>query len=300
MAVANLWMAGTLGVVSETAADGAVVLTAYFDGQDAAAGPPLGGGAIECLGTEEMPETDWMAEYRRRAQPFALGARLVIDPREPEDALAGLGARLGTQIDPHEPEDAAERDGAARITVGAPAGTERRLLRLPARTAFGVGSHESTSLAIALLEAEDLRGRRVLDVGTGTGILAFAALAWGAAAVVAFDADPVAAFQARINSGLNGLRPLLFAGRPAALTSGRGVPPAGFDLAVVNVVPEQILPDLADLLAVLGPAGGIILSGLLAQRAAEVAAHFAAAGFLVVDRRQDGDWAALRLAPGGA
>jgi ribosomal protein L11 methyltransferase len=288
MAVADLWMAGTLGVVSETAPDGAVVLTAYFEGPEAAAAPapPLaGGGAIEYLGEEELPETDWLAEYRRQARPFALGARLVIDPREPDDG---------------------SDEAVAADEAGGPAAAPRRLLRLPARTAFGVGSHESTALAIALLEAEDLHGRRVLDVGTGTGILAFAALAWGAAQAVAFDIDPVAAFQARINSRLNGLRPLLFAGRPAALAPHPGrtahgrAPAPGFDLAMINVVPEQILPDLADLLPALLPAGGIILSGLLAQRAPEVTAHFAALGFVEVARRQDGDWAALRLAPGGA
>jgi ribosomal protein L11 methyltransferase len=280
MAVADLWMAGTLGVLSETAPDGSVLLTAYFDALDAAApaaASPLSGGAIECLGEEELPETDWMAEYRRRARPFAVGARLVIDPREPDDAPL-------------------ENPGPAAVA-------QRRLLRLPARTAFGVGSHESTSLAIELLEAEDLRGLRVLDVGTGTGILAFAALAWGAAAAVAFDADPVAAFQARINSRLNDLRPLLFAGRAAALAplakaaARGGAAAAGFDLVLVNVVPEQILPDLGDLLPAFGPAGGIILSGLLAARAPEIAAHFAALGFAEVDSRQAGEWTALRLAP---
>jgi ribosomal protein L11 methyltransferase len=280
-AVAELWLAETLGVESEAAPDGAVVLTAYFEGAGATVMVArFGGGTLDAFEEVELPDTDWMAEYRRQAQPFALGARLVVDPREPEDA-----------------------DCFSAAAAGEPAAAERRLLRLPARTAFGIGSHESTSLAIDLLEAEDLRGRRVLDVGTGTGILAFAALAWGAAVVVAFDADPVAAFQARTNSRLNQLRPRLFAGRPAALAPADGAsahpggPAGGFDLALVNVVPEQILPDLDDLLPALARAGGVILSGLLAQRAAEVADHFAARGFAVVDRRAAGEWAALRLAP---
>lgn len=303
MAVADLWMAGTLGIESETAADGVVVLTAYFDG--AAADPadalawlaPAGGpGDTGDTGdpAEYLPEIDWMAEYRRWAQPFALGSRLVVDPREPEPAAPAADPTAGPAANPTVPP-------AADPTMP-PAAGGRRLLRLPARTAFGIGSHESTALAIALLEAEDLRGRRVLDVGTGTGVLAFAALAWGAAAVVAFDVDPEAAFQARLNSRLNGFRPHLFAGRPAALAgapaparAGAPRPGAPFDLALVNVVPEQILPDLGDLLAVLSARAGLILSGLLAEQAAAGQAYFAVRGLVETSRRSAGEWVALRL-----
>jgi len=261
--VADLWQAGTLGVSTESEPDGRLRLTAWFEPE---APPPP---AIEHfshvshISDTELPDTDWMAEYRRRAVPFPLGRTLLIDPREPEEG---------------------------ETPAAVPAG--RRLLRLPARTAFGIGSHESTVLALELLEEAELSGRAVLDVGTGTGILAFAALAWGAARVVAFDADPVAVLQARANRRLNGLHPLLFAGRAAALA------PDPFDVVVVNVVPEEILPDLADLLPLLAPGGALILSGLLAERAAAVAARLAACGFRETGetgRRSRGDWTALRL-----
>jgi len=309
--VADLWQAGTLGVSTESEPDGRLRLTAWFEGE----GPPPP--AIEHvspifhvshISDTEVPDTDWMAEYRGRAVPFPLGRTLLIDPREPE---------------------------AAETAAAVPAG--RRLLRLPARTAFGIGSHESTALALELLEAAELAGRAVLDVGTGTGILAFAALAWGAARVVAFDADPVAVLQARTNSRLNGLHPLLFAGRAAALAPGSGSvsrdrplgegsksyapgawaprPREGrgtltpylaiglFDVIVVNVVPEEILPDLADLLPLLAPGGALILSGLLAERAAEVAARLAACGLRETGetgRRSRGDWTAMRLSREGS
>ena len=269
--VADLWLAGTLGVQSELEleADGRLRLTAYFESRPGVTEPLP---PVECLSEDELPDTDWMAEYRRRSRPFPLGRGLWVDPREPE-----------------EPGAAGEADGE---TAAAPAG--RRLLRLPARTAFGTGSHESTALAIELLEAAEPVGQAILDVGTGTGILAFAALAWGASRAVAFDADPVAAFQARVNSRLNGLQPRLFAGRPAALAPD--LPAAArFDLAVVNVVPEQILPEIAGLLPALRPGGGLILSGLLAERAPAVAASLGALGFRETDRRRSGDWVALRL-----
>jgi ribosomal protein L11 methylase PrmA len=297
--VADLWQAGTLGVSTESEPDGRLRLTAWF----APEVPPPGiehVSRISHVSDDEPPDTDWMAEYRRRAVPFPLGRKLLIDPREPEEAAT-----------------------AAAVPAG------RRLLRLPARTAFGIGSHESTVLALELLEEAELSGRAVLDVGTGTGILAFAALAWGAARVVAFDADPVAVLQARANSRLNGLHPLLFAGRAAALAPGSGSvsrdlplgegpksyapgawtprPKGGrgrlthypamcpFDLIVINVVPEEILPDLADLLPLLAPGGMLILSGLLADRAAEVAARLAAYSLRETGRLSRGDWTALRL-----
>jgi ribosomal protein L11 methyltransferase len=263
--IADLWQAGTLGVSTESEPDGRLRLTAWFGSRESSA-PPAPLPSYECLSEDELPDTDWMAEYRRRAVPFPLGRTLLIDPREPD---------------------------AAAAAVAVPAG--RRLLRLPARTAFGTGSHESTALALELLEAAELAGRSVLDVGTGTGILAFAALAWGAARVVAFDADPVAVVQARANSGLNGLHPWLFAGRAAALAR-RGEAAGRFDLMIVNVVPEEILPDLADLLPLLAPLGTVILSGLLAERAAAVSARLAACGLHEIGHPVvSGEWTALRL-----
>jgi ribosomal protein L11 methyltransferase len=270
--VADLWQAGTLGVSTESEPDGRLRLTAWFEPES----PPPPGVEhrfhISHISDDELPDTDWMAEYRRRALPFPLGRTLLIDPREPEEA-----------------------ETAAAVPAG------RRLLRLPARTAFGIGSHESTVLALELLEEAELSGRAVLDVGTGTGILAFAALAWGAARVVAFDADPVAVLQARANSRLNCLHPVLFAGRAAALAPGY-LAMCLFDLIVINVVPEEILPDLADLLPLLAPGGALILSGLLAERAAEVAARLAACGLRETGetgRLSRGDWTALRLSREG-
>lgn len=266
--VADLWQAGTLGLSTETEPDGRLRLTAWFGARGASAPPvpPVPLTTVECLSEDEIPDVDWMAEYRLRAAPFPLGGRLLIDPREPEEAAA-----------------------AAPVPAG------RRLLRLPARTAFGIGSHESTALALELLEAAALAGRSVLDVGTGTGILAFAALAWGASRVVAFDADPLAVVQARANSRLNGIHPHLFAGRAAALAP-RGEGAGRFDVMIVNVVPEEILPELADLLPLLAAGGTLVLSGLLVERAAAVSARLAACGLHEIGPpRVSGEWTALQL-----
>ena len=245
---AELWAAGTLGLEVKSEPDGRVRIEAYFE---------MGAPAVELggAGEEVVPETDWFAAYREQARPFPVGRGFFVDPREPEEGR-----------------------------VEAPEG--RRLLRLPARGAFGIGSHESTRLAIELLEELPVEGRTVLDVGTGTGILAFAALERGAQRVVGYDNDPAAPFYARDNARLNGFGLGLFAGGAAALGEG-----ARFDLALANVVPEQILPDLPAIARRVE--GGMVLSGILAERGEEMVEAAGGLGFMERARRTAGEWIAF-------
>jgi ribosomal protein L11 methyltransferase len=256
--VGELWLAGTQGVQSLPGDDGRLRVEAYFpEGtEDLGLAVPA---AVELAADEVLADEDWFAGWRERARPFAVGRTLFVDPREPEETSEEV-----------------------------PAG--RTLLRLPARAAFGTGSHESTSLALELLEDADVRGRRVLDVGTGTGVLAFAALLFGAREVVGYDVDPAAPFHARDNSALNALDPRLFAGTLAALRER----PA-FDLALVNVVPEQILPEMPALVRRLTPGGEAILSGILAERGRQVLDRMRGLGFSELGRKSAGDWVAFRI-----
>lgn len=268
--VAELWMRGTQGVRSDAAPDGRVRLEAWFapddpplDSEDAAAWRARG---VEPVADEVQPDKDWLAHYRELVQPFPVGDTLFVDPREPGQP---------GQAPPQVPEG-------------------RRLLRLPARAAFGTGSHESTGLVLELLEELDLRGRRVLDVGTGTGVLCFAALLFGASCAVGFDVDPAAPFHARENQGLNGLHPAVFAGRLAALRAD--LPEERrFDLALINVVPEQILPEMPALVRLLRPGAEAVFSGILAERGRAVLDRLRGLGFAERGRRQSGDWIAFRV-----
>ncbi len=116
---------------------------------------------------------------------------------------------------------------------------ERFVLAIPARTAFGVGSHESTRLAYELLESTPLAGKRVLDVGCGSGILAMAALLLGARAAVGFDFDPAAGLLAGQYARHNGLAPAIFTGTVAALAAPASADSA-FEVVVLNVLPHEI------------------------------------------------------------
>jgi ribosomal protein L11 methyltransferase len=147
---------------------------------------------------------------------------------------------------------------------------------------------------VELLEVVEVEGRRVMDVGTGTGILAFAALALGAAEAVGFDVDAAAPFHARDNAALNGLAVRLFVGTVEAL---RDV--ARFDLALVNVVPEEIWPELGGVVRRLAAGGEAILSGVLRERGGEVLERARALGLVEVARREAGDWVAFRVGRAG-
>lgn len=262
-----LWSQGGEGLVwQEPGGDGRAVAWVFFAvdaAPDAAALAALDAGCpgAEVGALEPVATEDWLATWRAHAEPIEVGRRLLIDPREPEEADAP------------------------------PAAGDRLLLRLPARTAFGVGSHESTRLAVELLEQTGCRGARVLDVGCGTGILAFAAQLLGAREVVAFDVDPAAALLCDQYRRMNDLRRVpVFCGSLGALSiEGSG---SRFDLALVNVVPAEIGSELALLGAALAPGGRALFSGILAEEGDAARAQLARHGFRVSGEQRAAEWIA--------
>ncbi|MGE5347024.1 MAG: 50S ribosomal protein L11 methyltransferase, partial [Acidithiobacillales bacterium] len=156
-------------------------------------------------------------------------------------------------LDPHEGRDAT------------PPSSGQVRLWLPAARAFGTGSHESTRLAIRLLLREELGGRRVLDVGSGAGTLAFVAALEGAASVVAFDLDPDAAFATREHGHANRISRLsVYAGSLGALRES-----ALFDVVVANMVLGEMAPLLPRLRSKLPAGGRLLSSGLLVEERGE-------------------------------
>ena len=259
---AQLWSLGTVGF-EQRWADGIYLVEAYFElpSRLPAAATEAGTGFWNGRGArldrvETIAEEDWLAEYRRRAAVIHLGRGFLIDPREP-----GLA--------PETP------DG-------------RVLLRLPARQAFGTGSHQSTRLVAEWLEDQDLARTRILDVGTGTGILAFVALSLGAPTVVAVEIDPAAGLMARINQRLNRAVFPLVVGTVDALGSSEI-----FDLALVNVLPDRIAGDLERLATLVRPGGRAIFSGIIAESSAKVLQSLKQVGFAPKERIRADEWMAL-------
>lgn len=266
VAVGKLWARGTLGL--ETLEEGArVVLTAYFARVGGELDPwveeEMGSGVegIEVLSIEAVEERDWLEEHRRRSVPFALGQRFWIDAREPDPRPDG---------GPNQ----------------APEG--RCFLRIPARRAFGTGSHETTRLVVEILETMALEGRRVLDVGCGSGILSMAALRLGARDVLALEIDPIAALLAGRNRLLNDSAFRLLAGPIEALADR----PA-FDLALVNVIPEHIAPDLGGIARRLERHSRAVFSGCLVEAASDYRSALERHGFRSEQERDLGEWRAF-------
>jgi ribosomal protein L11 methyltransferase len=165
------------------------------------------------------------------------------------------------------------------------------VLRLDPGMAFGTGQHPTTRLCLGLLEEHVRPGDRVLDLGTGSGILAIAAALLGAGEVLALDIDPVAVKVAKANAAANGVE-----GRVTALEGtldAPGAPLGSFDCVAVNINAETILDVAAAVVSALRPGGVAIVSGITVQWADECGRALTAAGAPVRDVAAEDGWGAI-------
>lgn len=173
------------------------------------------------------------------------------------------------------------------------AGPGEVVVRLDPGMAFGTGHHPTTRLCLAELERRMRPGARVLDVGTGSGILAIAAAGLGASKVLGLDRDATACTVARRNVRANG------AARPVRVVRGSIPRPdaSGFDLVLANIS-AKVLTELASPLAeAMAPDGLLIASGVLEEQSESVAEAFRGAGLRVDDVLVLEDWAVLLASP---
>jgi ribosomal protein L11 methyltransferase len=160
-------------------------------------------------------------------------------------------------------------------------------------TGFGTGHHASTRLCLRLLQDLPLAGARVLDVGTGSGILALAASRLGAAGVVAIDHDESAIAAARETFARNGaagaisIRCLACAALPA-------LPPEelGFDIVLANLTDESLIRAAGVMPAVLGRPGHLVAGGFLLDQEARVVEAYRSHGFDRACRAEEDEWGA--------
>ncbi|HEU0014138.1 MAG TPA: 50S ribosomal protein L11 methyltransferase [Longimicrobium sp.] len=211
-------------------------------------------------------DQDWAADWKRGLAPRRLTDRLVVKPTWTEwDAAPG---QVVIDVDP--------------------------------QMAFGTGEHATTRGCLRLLDAVAREGDRVLDVGSGSAILAIAAARLGAREVVAVEYDPDANLNARENLEGNGVADrvrIVEAMADAALLRGLG----GFDLVLANILSGVIRPLLPAFRAALADAddGRLIVSGILRTESGDVLRDAEAAGFRLDRVDQEEEWWSALLRPAG-
>ncbi|HIG73253.1 MAG TPA: 50S ribosomal protein L11 methyltransferase [Bacteroidetes bacterium] len=214
------------------------------------------GGGPEAVTVEVMEAQDWNATWEASLQPIEAGAFVV----------APTWADL--------------------------APTNRHVLRIDPKMSFGTGYHESTRLCLRLLsEHPPADGGRALDVGTGTGVLALAALAAGAEEAWGVDVDPWSVPNATENAERNAMSDRFH----VAEGSLEAAPDGPYDLVFANILKSTILPMLPQLDARLAPDGDLILAGILQTERDEVVAACAARGLAPASEGTENEWWACRM-----
>ena len=213
-------------------------------------------GEIKMIG---LNEEDWANAWKAYYKPIKIGSKIVIVPA-------------------WEKYHAEEHELVVRMDPG---------------MAFGTGTHETTRLVIGLLEKYTTPGVRMLDVGTGSGILAICASRLGAGECKAYDIDPMSVRVARENikdSGLENITcdqsDLL---RSVDLSGGK------YGLVCANIVADIIIRMTPDVHNYLADDGVLLASGIIMERSADVINCFEAHGLEIVERAEENGWCALAV-----
>lgn len=209
--------------------------------------------------TTSLREEDWDQNWKQYYQPFPVGKRLYVVPEWMRE----------------EP---------------VPAG--RVPLYLNPGLIFGTGSHGTTRLCLEAVERHVKPGDRVLDLGTGSGILAIAALLLGAETAVGCDIDPKAARVALENAGFNGVSDRLRVYTGDVNTDGKlkETLAGQYQLVVANIIADVIIPLCAVAGDYLAPGGRFLTSGIIEHRAEDVAEALERNGFVIEETRTCEGW----------
>lgn len=219
-------------------------------------------GSLE-VSLQNLQEEDWEESWKQYYQPIPIGQRLLIVPQ---------------WLSPKNPEH--------RIPVVLDPGM-----------IFGTGAHASTQMCLRALEQTIHGGERVIDLGSGSGILSIAALLLGAKEATGVDIDPKAEDIARENAALNGLNAPQFNAVTGNVIGDRAMMESlsqgGYDVVLANIVADVIIPLSAVVPHFLRPDGIFICSGILNTRLPEVERALEAAGLTITQREMQEDWCRL-------
>ncbi len=213
------------------------------------------GAIVERFGVAAEPADDrnWVEVARERLQPMMVGSRFYLVPEWRDDPTPR---------------------GRYRIVINS-------------GLAFGTGAHETTRLCLELLERHARRGMKMIDVGTGSGILSEAALHLGAARAIACDSDESAVEVAARNLAKWGPAAATFVGSAGALRSGIA------DLITANITPEWVAALAPEFMRLLRDGGCAILSGFEDADVATVTNALNQAGLTVTETRAEAEWRAV-------
>jgi ribosomal protein L11 methyltransferase len=218
--------------------------------------------ALPTIESTFIKDEDWSATWKEHFKPFAIIPGLIIAPT-------------------WEPYDAQDQEKVIVMDPG---------------MAFGTGHHATTSLSLQLLQ-EALTGRTessVLDVGTGTGILAMAAALFGASRVLAIDNDPLAVTAAKENRDRNQLQQIM----EVEITPLASLKEP-FSLVIANIVHDVLLELAPDLGRLTADGGQLLLSGILqGQQVTNIVSCFEQLGFSLKKQEEKLEWAALLFSKG--
>ena len=170
----------------------------------------------------------------------------------------------------------------------------RKILHIDPGTAFGTGMHETTQLCIRQLKKYITPQTELLDVGTGSGILAIVALMYGAGHAVGTDLDPCATEAVRENMEMNGIDPAKFEMMIGNIITEKEIQDrvgyGKYDIVVANILAEVLVPLMPVVAKCLKPGGTVITSGIINGKEGLVADAMKAAGLTVVEITQQGEW----------
>lgn len=219
-------------------------------------------GSLE-VSLQNLQEEDWEESWKQYYQPIPIGEKLLIVPQ---------------WLSPENPEH--------RIPVVLDPGM-----------IFGTGAHASTQMCLRALEQTIHGGERVIDLGSGSGILSIAALLLGAQEATGVDIDPKAEDIARENAALNGLTAPKFRAVTGNVIGDKAMMESlskgGYDVVLANIVADVIIPLSAVVPHFLRPDGVFICSGILNTRLPEVERAIEAAGLTITQREMQEDWCRL-------